>query len=174
MFSTTVLVCVDIIICVMGQRNLKSDQAELETDGTFGGFPSAESLETSAAMNQCHRHNHLTRNETYLMTVWRRLMAGGDTLLKDGLNDDSFYVSEKRSSAALSGMCLTTLIHSCDLGDEFIHWFFFPPCLLQFNHRLSHQKAHRNLKHYISFIQTLCPSLAHHMLPISQLISQYY
>lgn len=53
------------------------------------------------------------------MTVWQRLMASGDTLLKDGLNDDSFYVSEKRSSAALSGMCLTTLIHSCDLGDEF-------------------------------------------------------
>ncbi len=53
------------------------------------------------------------------MTVWQRLMAVGDTLLKDGLNDDSFYVSEKRSSAALSGMCLTTLIHSSDLGDEF-------------------------------------------------------
>lgn len=50
------------------------------------------------------------------MTLWQRLMASGDTLLKDGLNDDSFYVSEKRSSAALSGMCLTALIHSCDLG----------------------------------------------------------
>lgn len=54
-----------------------------------------------------------------LMTVWQHLIAGGDTLLKDSLNDDSFYVSEKLSSAALSGMCLTTLIHSCDLGDEF-------------------------------------------------------
>lgn len=37
------------------------------------------------------------------MTLWQRLMASGDTLLKDGLNDDSFYVSEKRSSAGLSG-----------------------------------------------------------------------
>lgn len=60
------------------------------------------------------------------MTVWQRLMAVGDTLLKDGLSDDSFYVSEKRSSAALSGMCLTTLIHSSDLGDEFNYWFFSP------------------------------------------------
>lgn len=51
--------------------------------------------------------------------LWQCLMASEDTLLKDGLKDGSFYVSEKSSSAALSGMCLTVLIHSCDLGDEF-------------------------------------------------------
>lgn len=44
------------------------------------------------------------------MTVWQHLMATGDTLLKDGLSDESFYVSEKCSSAALSGIRLTTLI----------------------------------------------------------------
>lgn len=59
-----------------------------------------------------------------LMTVWQHLIAGGDTPLKHRLNDDSFYESEKLSSAALSGMCLTTLTHSCDL------WYRFPPLSL--------------------------------------------
>lgn len=104
------------------------------------------------------------------MTVWQRLMASGDTLLKDGLNDDSFYVSEKHSSAALSGMCLTTLIHSCDLGDEFNYWFFFffpLNRLPQFNHWLGHQKEKALLVHpdagfYIDF--TACFGLANSLV----------
>lgn len=100
------------------------------------------------------------------MMVWQRLIAGGDTLLKDGLNDDSFYVSEKRSSAALSGMCLTSLRHSCDLGDEFNYWFFPPLPLIT---GLATKKHPNTVS--ISFIQTLVPTLIHHMFHISRLIS---
>lgn len=107
------------------------------------------------------------------MTLWQRLMASGDTLLKDGLNDDSFYVSEKRSSAALSGMCLTALIHSCDLG-RWIQLLIPPPSppSVSLNHSVGHQKAPTHFEQRFSFIQALLSTLIHHMLWISQLISQ--
>ena len=47
-------------------------------------------------------------------------IASGDTLLKCNLNNDSFYESERCSSAVLSGICLTTLIWEMNSTIDFV------------------------------------------------------